>query len=348
MHLWLGIAIFLVLVIPWFIELWRQGGSEYLRVFLIHNHLDRFAGGSSGHHQPFYYYLTQFPAGFLPWSLLIVPVFYRVFRKTDGLDGTERTGLLLAKCWFIAGFVFLSVASTKRVLYLMPVFAPISLMTAWYVDSTMKGMVFRRFERVFVWLFGLIPLAAGAAAVPLYFYFCRMYDFASSWSATFWIVSFSLVSVVLSVEALWRHRGNMAHFWLLSGASVVSMLLLVLIAIVPLLDPHKSFVPFCRDIRTVVPATTPLYAYQADETLRGAVPFYTGRRLEEIETIESLKEIGDKEGSVFVAVRDKRGRVEADIMETCRFTLITKRRMGAERSMLLFKSRKPPAPVVHQ
>jgi 4-amino-4-deoxy-L-arabinose transferase-like glycosyltransferase len=345
MHLWLGISIFLVLVIPWFVELWRQGGTEYLRVFLIHNHLERFAGGSSGHHQPFYYYLTQFPVGFLPWSLLIVPVLYRTFRKTDDLEGTEKIGLLLAKCWFVAGFIFLSAASTKRVLYLMPVFAPISLMTAWYVDATIKGMAFKGFERVFAWSFGLIPLVASAAAVPLYLYFCRRYDFASSWGVMFWIVSFSLVSVVLSVEALWRHRGNAGHFWSLSGASVFSLLLLSLVAIVPLLDRYKSFVPFCRDIAAVVPLTTPLYAYQPDETLRGAVPFYTGRRLEEIETMESLREIGDKAEPVFVAVRDKRGRVEAEILGTGRFAVITKRGMNPERSMMLFKSGKSAASV---
>ena len=70
MHLWLGIAIFLAMTLPWFLSLWRQGGGEYLKVFLVHNHLERFAGGSTGHSQPFYYYLAQFPGAFLPWSLL--------------------------------------------------------------------------------------------------------------------------------------------------------------------------------------------------------------------------------------------------------------------------------------
>ncbi len=49
MHLWLGIAVFLAMTLPWFLSLWHQGGGDYLRVFLIHNHIERFAGGSTGH-----------------------------------------------------------------------------------------------------------------------------------------------------------------------------------------------------------------------------------------------------------------------------------------------------------
>ncbi len=53
MHLWFGMAVFLVMTLPWFLALWQQGGVEYVKVFLIHNHLERFAGGSTGHSQPF-------------------------------------------------------------------------------------------------------------------------------------------------------------------------------------------------------------------------------------------------------------------------------------------------------
>jgi 4-amino-4-deoxy-L-arabinose transferase-like glycosyltransferase len=338
MRLWLGVGVFLVMVAPWFLELWRQGGSEYLRVFLVHNHLDRFAGGSSGHHQPFYYYLTGFFTGFLPWSLLIVPVFYRVFQKTGESEGTERTGLLFGKCWFIAGFLFLSAASTKRVLYLMPIFAPISLMTGWYVNSTLKGIAFKKFERVFVWLFGLTPLIAGAVAIPAYLYFCRRYDFASSRAVSTWIIAFSLISVVLSVEALCRHRGNRGHFWSFSGASVFSLLILVLVAVIPLIDRYKSFVPFCTDIADAVPASTTLYAYKPDETLMGAVPFYTGRQLQEVESVESLQEVGNGEVPAFVVARDKRRLLETEVLGTGHYSVISKRGMDTERSLLLFKS----------
>jgi 4-amino-4-deoxy-L-arabinose transferase-like glycosyltransferase len=338
MRLWFGVAVFLVMTAPWFFELWRQGGWEFLRVFLIYNHVGRFAGGESGHHQPIYYYLSQFPAGFLPWSLLVIPVIYRVAKRNADLNGSERMGVLFAVCWFISGFVFLSIASTKRVLYLMPLFAPASLLTAWFLDLTLKGVRVRRFEGVFMRLFGLIPMILGVAAVPLYLHFCRVYDFAWSWRTGGWIITFSLTSVVFAVEALWRHRESMKHFWSLSSVSVLSLLLLSLLAVIPLLDRYKSFVPFCRDINAVVPGKAPLYAYQPDETLRGAVPFYTGRHLDEVETLDVLSEIGKKRQSVFVAVRDKRGNLEREILGTSRFSVITRRGADKDRSRVLLKS----------
>jgi len=90
MRLWLGALIFVVMTLPWFIALWQQAGTEYLNVFFMHNHLQRFlpaglagriSGSSSGRHHPLYYYLVEFPIGFLPWSLLLIPVFIHAFSK---------------------------------------------------------------------------------------------------------------------------------------------------------------------------------------------------------------------------------------------------------------------------
>jgi 4-amino-4-deoxy-L-arabinose transferase-like glycosyltransferase len=146
MRLWLGILIFIITVLPWFIALWHEGGTEYLNVFLLHNHLQRFlpasmagsiSGSASGHHHPFYYYIIQFPIAFLPWSLVLIPVLYYTFSKTGKVYGLSEKGRLFAKCWFFTGMIFLSVASTKRVLYLLPIFAPIAMLTALYIDDTL-------------------------------------------------------------------------------------------------------------------------------------------------------------------------------------------------------------------
>jgi 4-amino-4-deoxy-L-arabinose transferase-like glycosyltransferase len=42
MKLWFGLLIFLAMTLPWFIALWHQAGPEYLNVFFVHNHLQRF------------------------------------------------------------------------------------------------------------------------------------------------------------------------------------------------------------------------------------------------------------------------------------------------------------------
>ena len=151
MRLWLGVLIFLAMTLPWFIALWHQAGTEYLNVFFIHNHLQRFlpgslaekiSGGASGHHNPFYYYITELPNGFLPWSILLIPVLFHSFSKS-GKSGVSNIllekGTLFAKCWFFTGIIFLSIASTKRTLYLLPIFAPVAMLTATYIDSMLTS-----------------------------------------------------------------------------------------------------------------------------------------------------------------------------------------------------------------
>jgi hypothetical protein len=134
----------------------------------------------------------------------------------------------------------------------------------------------------------------------------------------------------------------MARFWTFSAASLLSLLFLGLAALFPLLDQKKSFVPFCNDITATAPATAKLYAYKPDETLRGAVPFYTARFLIEIESLPSLLEAADREKVMFVVVRDSKGRQEREILSTGRFSVLS-RRGDRDRSLVIFAG-KPTFP----
>jgi 4-amino-4-deoxy-L-arabinose transferase-like glycosyltransferase len=339
MHLWLGILIFAAMTLPWFLSLWQQGGGEYLRVFLVHNHLERFAGGSTGHHQPFYYYLVEFPTAFLPWGLIAIPVLWQGLRRRD--EGSDRSskGRLFILCWFISGFVFLSVSSTKRALYLMPLFAPISLLTAVYIDGTITGKILSaKWEKVFTCAFGLLPLVGGLAAVPALVFASKRFGFGLNGGEVALVVVLSVAAVALSAAALREHSRNMMRLWGFSSASVLSLLFLGLIAVMPILDGFKSFVPFCNAIRESVPASETLYAWQPDETLRGAVPFYTGRFLEEVDSMPRLAGILQRERTVFVVVRDKDGELEKELLSTGRMRVTFKLTQGTDRSLAILRN----------
>jgi hypothetical protein len=103
----------------------------------------------------------------------------------------------------------------------------------------------------------------------------------------------------------------------------------------PILDRYKSFVPFCGAVTAAVPASAPLYGYQPDETLRGAVPFYTGRFLTEIETLPGLEEAVGKTHAAFVVIRDKNEKAEEELLSTGRFTALARQGMDATRAVVL-------------
>jgi 4-amino-4-deoxy-L-arabinose transferase-like glycosyltransferase len=332
MRLWLGGLILLATVLPWLVALLREGGWEYLRIFLVRNHLERLLGGATGHNQPFYYYLTGFPAGFAPWAFLILPALLRAFLSRG--EGKAKKGTLLAKCWFITGFVLLSAASTKRILYMMPLFAPASVLTALFIEGTLGRRALSGFERFFVLLFGLLPLVAGAAVAPFTLYASRKYGFDVSLRLIGALLLFSAAAVVLSWWALSVRARSIGRFWVLSSASIYVLLLFVLTCGFPLLDRYKTFVPFCDAVTASVPASAALYAYKPDETLRGVIPFYTGHCLREEADLPGLTAALGREKGTFVVVRDTRGTLEGELLGTGRLAVVYR---DPIRSCALFK-----------
>lgn len=350
MRLWLGALIFVVMTLPWFIALWQQAGTEYLNVFFVHNHLQRFlpasmagriSGGASGHHQPFYYYITEFPSSFLPWSILLIPVLYHAFSKSGQ---PSETGMLadkvrlFAKCWFFAGIVFLSIASTKRVLYLMPIYAPMSLLTALYIDFTLTSESLNRIGEIFLWVFDILLVVIGIALMPAYYYLKKVYLLGMPSGFLAWVLVISvLVTAIALAGAFYLHRRNLVRYWISIIIPIVLVLIFTLVAIVPVLDTHKSFVPFSRQVTALVPVDQPLYAYQPDETLRGALPFYTGRFV--VETEEIGQDLLSKEEPFYLMIRDKREVVEKELLSTGKLHVLVKQLMGSDRTLVLFSNK---------
>ncbi len=346
MHLWLGILIFLAMTLPWFLAVW-QADAEHLKVFLLHNHLQRFlpagmAGSPSGHHNPFYYYVTEFPGGFLPWSILLVPTLYLAFSKTGLSHTPSAKGRLFAKCWFFAGMAFLSLASTKRILYLMPLFAPMAMLTALYIDYTISaGMSDTRLDKigkVFLWLNVLLLLVIGLGLTPAYFRFREAYvpDASRGLSVSIVAVSFFLTAFPLGALR-YLVRENMKRYWVSIAISIYCILLFTLVVFVPILDRYKSFVPFCEQVAAAMPVGAPLYAYQPDETLRGAIPFYTGRYV--IETGEVARHVLEGREPLYIVIRDRKMRHEKELSATGRLSVVFKRDMGTDGALVLLTNR---------
>ncbi len=349
MKLWLGILIFLALTLPWFVALWQHGGTEHLKVFFLHNHLQRFfpsgyagiiSGAASGHHHPFYHYITEFPSGFLPWSLLLIPVFFHAFSKSNRSGGTNvlsEKGTLFSKCWFFAGIIFLSIASTKRTLYLMPIFAPIAMLTAAYIDSTLKSpQSLTTLGKLFLWVFSIVLLFIGLALTPVCLYMKKLYPMDVSGTLLILIIVFSVFMIALSITAIrYFQQKDLKKYWISMDVSIILMLLFAIMVVIPVLDNHKSFVPFCRSITATVPTNVPLYAYQADETLRGAVPFYTGRYVIEMENLQDITPLLEKNEPFFIVIRDKKEKTEKELLNTGKLFIHTKQMMGTDRTLAL-------------
>ena len=353
MRLWLGVLIFLAMTLPWFIALWQQAGTEYLNVFFVHNHLQRFfpgslagkiSGDASGHHNPFYYYITEFPSGFLLWSILIIPVLFHAFSKSGksgNADILSEKGTLFAKCWFFTGIIFLSIASTKRTLYLMPIFASVAMLTASYIDSTIKSpQLLTKIGKIFCWVFTIVFFLIGLVLTPIYFYVEKLYTIHLSGTYLVPIIALSVFIIALSCAAIrYFQQRDLKKYWISMNVSIILMLLFAVTVVIPVMDDYKSFVPFCKQIDTIVPSGGRIYGYQPDETMRGAVPFYTGRNVIEMEDLQDIEPLLKKNEPFFIMIRDKREQLEKELLSTGNLFVLVKYGMGTDRALVLLSNR---------
>jgi 4-amino-4-deoxy-L-arabinose transferase-like glycosyltransferase len=119
---WPGPAIFVLLVLPWFLWIQAATGGEFVKGAVGKDLKDKFAGASEGHGGWPLYHLTHLPAWFFPATLLFVPGIVAVWRKLAGVGagfGARQRDVLA-----IAGATFIGLAVASFVVGFLP--APFS------------------------------------------------------------------------------------------------------------------------------------------------------------------------------------------------------------------------------
>ncbi|MGF6113047.1 ArnT family glycosyltransferase [Pseudomonas frederiksbergensis] len=106
----------LIPLLIWLVVLYQRGGVHAVTEVLLTNSVGRFSGSfvEAGHYEPFYYYLLKLPQAFLPWNILVYLGLWH-FRKSL----MANRYLLFFSVWILAQFLMLTLASSKRTVYLM-------------------------------------------------------------------------------------------------------------------------------------------------------------------------------------------------------------------------------------
>jgi 4-amino-4-deoxy-L-arabinose transferase-like glycosyltransferase len=133
---WIWVPLMAVPIGLWLLALHDAPQGGLLNDFLYENHLQRFLGARGdadrGHQKPIWYYLIQLPLWFLPWTLVLAAGVRRIW-----LRRSERPERFLLS-WVGTGFLFLSVAGSKRAVYLAPLLPPLAILAASWLETTPK------------------------------------------------------------------------------------------------------------------------------------------------------------------------------------------------------------------
>lgn len=235
----------MILPLCWYVAAYQQGGDSFLSLVYEEN-FGRFTGKMTyeSHEEPVYYNLITLISGFAPWTLLLVfslfglkykkpnstfkEFFRNLWMRFRGMDPCRQYSLLAA----VLIFVFYCIPSSKRSVYIMPVYPFIAYFIAEYmiwlvkkhalsvkVYGSVLSVLFILVFLVFVIVkSGFTPssLISGKSSVETMALVMSLQD------VNIFISLLSLLPVVFA--AIWmsseRHAVSVKHLYLLSALVV--------------------------------------------------------------------------------------------------------------------------------
>jgi 4-amino-4-deoxy-L-arabinose transferase-like glycosyltransferase len=314
------------------------------------NLVGRFFAGTS-HERPFYYYLYQLPADFLPWTLLAPALWLaargHVFaapprasragterRSAERDAAAERAAVMLhgerrhegvkrawrfLLAWVGASLVFFSLSSGKRGLYLLPAFPALALLLADGLGRVLAGRTSLP-RALGAGLAGgaLLVGLAGAGALGFAVLgpsLAKLRDVAAELERGL-LGAFGAVALVAVAAgtAAWAVTRRHATAALRRLAIPVAGAYVVLLAVFLILYPALDASRSPRAIAVAAAAATPEgepIGLVSDPAMIGGLAYYGGRRIVPLRSPESIRRFLDAGGRTFVVKERKLPRVTA-------------------------------------
>ena len=281
-----GLALSLGPGLAWLAAATALAPDGYLASAVGDNLFGRFFVGT--HEAPFYYYLTQFPQQFLPWTLAWPVVAWlgvrRIFASSTDPEVTRAWRFLL--CWVAVTLLFFSVSSGKRGIYLLPAYPGAALLCADALVRWLEGRRALPARAIAVSGAGLGLAAAGAAVVALV---------DPGWTGVS-LRSFSVAILACAVAAAaalrLQARGRLplaasaSLLWLALAAAEVSSFLLL----EPAIDAQRSARELGARVAAAAGQEQPIVLFR-ERSLLGGLAYYSERRPVFLASRRALREL---------------------------------------------------------
>jgi 4-amino-4-deoxy-L-arabinose transferase-like glycosyltransferase len=258
--LWLpGIALFLAVMLPWYIAV-EHSTHEFFRVFILKHNLARYETNVFQHRQPFWYYAVVLPTALLPWTLFAVAGFVRAVRER------RDEVLLLLAIWAAVPVVFFSFSGSKLPGYILPALPAWALLAAWYLETLREKILRMRFAIPHALIVGVI---FGAALLSSYF-ILKLRPTASAWT-----IGGIGAAAVFAVVLLATGTHGLRAIRMATLVPILVALAFVLRYVAPAIDAKQSARPVAEALaQRRVPSDAPAVAYNLRRELVYGLGFY--------------------------------------------------------------------------
>jgi len=310
------VLIFLAVAVPWYAAQFSINGWDFFNAFVIKHHFKRYTGVITGQSGPIYYYILVIFAGFFPWVAFLPNALYK---------GIKQRGIyLFSAIWFLAIFIFFSLAGTKEPSYIFPLFPIMAIMTGlilndfleknmaktWlYISSSFLIIVSMimavTYFSVPIIISSFLPkeLIAGAILPPNLF---------------FWGAALSCLTIAVLGIAMIKRQ----HIFIVGGMVVAAALFLILIRVyaAPYVNIYlqKTLYQYSTYARDNLGADGVLATYEINQP---SIAFYSRKRFLKLEGEKGMKELTEMKNSKHIMVITKKKYMQ-EVEQKAGFTLI--------------------------
>lgn len=151
-----GVLLAVAVAAPWFLAV-QARRPDFLHVFFVEQHFQRYLTPKYGRGQPAWFYLAVLPAGLLPWTAPFLSGFARALRRPSA---DPRTTALAA--WVVGVLLFFTTSHSKLATYALPVVPHAALLAALALEQAFSRRLVLACRALGV---VLVCAAAAAAAV---------------------------------------------------------------------------------------------------------------------------------------------------------------------------------------
>ncbi|UPL50318.1 ArnT family glycosyltransferase [Hymenobacter sublimis] len=137
-HHALGFLAFALVGLSWYLYLMGENPA-FVRYFLFEHTVERFANAATFNRaKPWWFYLVLAPATSLPWAVALVA---RAVRTPWSSVPQQWRNVLIF--WVLVPLVFFSLSKSKLLLYVLPIFPGVVLLTVYYLGRCTEAALHR-------------------------------------------------------------------------------------------------------------------------------------------------------------------------------------------------------------
>jgi 4-amino-4-deoxy-L-arabinose transferase-like glycosyltransferase len=292
MRLGLGLLVMAAIIACWLVPAAFAGGEAYWKEILGKQIFGR-VHNSWSHRKPFYFFLQTFPADFLPWFALLPAALIRYGRERAERTSIETKFLVT---WFLTIFIFFTLISGKRNVYIMPLYPACSLFLAKYLGDVISAGERKPVELKVCFALLFVAMLGFSVAVIAF-----RTPYKTPENQTLVLMASSCLAVVGVSGLISLRARTFKPALVITSCFMICTVLVATPSVIPFVNKYKSAMPLGRTINEVRKGTEQVGMYGF---YRAQFSFYTGSRIETIKDAEQLQVFLEQPAGAFCIVQD--------------------------------------------